>query len=81
MEQYYDPLWDENGELRRGYTVCEALAWLTRFGSHSAGEDVCINDVRYKVGTLLYGPDRPAVAEKVISRVCDGYYHQLNFSV
>ncbi len=81
MEQYYDPLWDENGELRQGCTVCEALAWLTRFGSHSAGEDVCINGVRYKVGTLLYGPDRPAVAEKVISRVCDGYYHQLNFSV
>ena len=42
MEQYYDPLWDENGELRRGCTVCEALVWLTRFGSHSAGEDVCI---------------------------------------
>lgn len=81
MEQYYDPLWDENGELRQGCTVGEALAWLTRFGSHSAGEDVCINGVRYKVGALLYGPGRPAVAEKVISRVCDGYYHHLNFSV
>ncbi len=34
----YDPLWDEQGQLRRGCTVREALAWLTKFGSHSAGE-------------------------------------------
>ena len=38
----YDPLWDEQGQLRRGCTVREALAWLTKFGSHSAGEDVCV---------------------------------------
>ncbi len=77
----YDPLWDEQGRLRRGCTVAEALAWLTKFGSHSAGETVFINGVGYKVGALLYGPDRPAVADKPISRVYDGYYRQLNFSV
>ena len=72
----YDPLWDEQGQLRR-----EALAWLTRFGSRSAGENVCVNGVSYKLGSLLYGPNRPAVADKPISRVYDGYYRQLNFSV
>ena len=71
----YDPLWDEQGQLRRGCTVREALAW------HSAGENVCVNGVSYKLGSLLYGPDRPAVADKPISRVYDGYYRQLNFSV
>lgn len=81
MDLYYDPLWDEDGELRRGCTVGEALRWLTRFGGHSAGETVCINGVSYKVGALLYGPNRPAVADKPIFCVCDGYYHQLNFSV
>ena len=81
MNQYYDPLWDENGELRRGCTVGKALAWLTSYGSHSAGETVCINGICYKVGALLYGPDRPSVADQPISRVCDGYYHQLYFSV
>ena len=77
----YDPLWDEQGQLRRGCTVREALAWLTKFGSHSAGENVRVNGVSYKLGSLLYGPDRPAVADKPISRIYDGYYHQLNFSV
>lgn len=77
----YDSLWDEQGRLQRGCTVGEALAWLTKFGSHSVGEDICINGVSYKVGALLYGPDRPAVADKPISRVYDGYYRQLNFSV
>ena len=43
MEVNYDPLWDERGELRRGCTVREALDWLTRHGSHSAGESVYIN--------------------------------------
>lgn len=81
MELNCAPLWDESGELRRGCTVREALAWLTRFGSHSAGESVYINGVGYKVGRLLYGPDRPEIADKPISRVCDGYYRQLNFSV
>ena len=81
MELNYDPLWDERGELRRGCTIREALAWLTEFGSHSAGEIVFVNGVGYKVGALLYGPDRPAVADKTISRVYDGYYRQLNFSV
>lgn len=76
-----DPLWDEHGELRRGCTVREALAWMTKFGGHSAGESCRVNGVAYKIGRLLYGPDRPAVADKPISRVCDGYYHQLNFSV
>ena len=33
----YDPLRDKQGQLRRGCTVREALAWLTKFGSHSAG--------------------------------------------
>ena len=77
----YDPLWDENGELRRGCIVREALTWLTEFGSHSAGENVCINGVSYKIGRLLYGPNRPEIADKPISRVCDGYYWQLNFNV
>jgi hypothetical protein len=81
MELNHDPLWDESGELRRGCTVREALAWLTQFGSHDAGENVCVNGVSYKLGRLLYGPDRPAVSDKPISRICDGYYHQLNFSV
>ena len=54
----YDPLWDEQGQLRRGCTVREALAWLTKFGSHSAGENVCVNGVSYKLGSLLYGPRR-----------------------
>ncbi len=81
MELNRDPLWDEQGRLRRGCTVREALAWLTKCGSHSAGENVCVNGVSYKVGSLLYGPDRPAVADRLISRVYDGYYRQLNFSV
>ena len=81
MEPNYDPLWDENGELRRGCTVREALDGLTKHGSHGAGESVYINGVSYKLGRLLYGPNRPEVADKPISRVCDGYYRQLNFSV
>lgn len=81
MNLNYDPLWDERGELRRGCTVSDALAWLIQFGGHSAGESVCINGVPYKAGRLLYGPERPAVADKPIARVCDGYYRQLNFSV
>ncbi|MEY8389117.1 hypothetical protein AALC17_17885 [Oscillospiraceae bacterium 38-13] len=44
-------------------------------------ENVCVNGVSYKLGSLLYGPNRPAVADKPISRVYDGYYRQLNFSV
>lgn len=81
MEWNYDPLWDERGELRRGCTVREALDWLTKFGCHTAGENVCINGVNYKLGHLLYGPNRPEIADKPISRVCDGYYRQLTFSV
>lgn len=77
----YDPLWDERGELRRGCTVREALAWLTGCGSHSAGETVFINGVPYIIGRLLYGPDRPAIADKSISQVCDGYYRRLTFRV
>ncbi|MCI9121322.1 MAG: hypothetical protein HFG00_07350 [Oscillibacter sp.] len=75
------PLWDERGELRRGCTVREALTWMTCFGGRTAGELVCINGVGYKIGKLLYGPERPAVADQPIARVCDGYYRQLNFSV
>lgn len=82
MELSCDPIWDESGELRRGCTVREALAsWLTEFGSHSAGESVCVNGVSYKIGRLLYGPNRPEIADKPIFRICDGYYRQLNFSV
>ncbi len=81
MDVNYDPLWDESGELRRGCTVREALGWLTKYGSHSAGETVCVNGVSYPLGRLLYGPNRPEIADKPISRICDGYYHQLNFSV
>ncbi len=43
--------------------------------------NVRVNGVSYKLGSLLYGPDRPAVADKPTSRIFDGYYHQLNFSV
>ena len=81
MELNYDPLSDERGELRRGCTVREALTWMTAFGGRTAGESVCINGVGYKIGRLLYGPERPAVADKPISHVYDGYYSQLNFSV
>ena len=81
MELSYDPLWDESGELRRGCTVREALAWLTQFGGHTAGETVSVNGVIYKAGHLLYGPNRPDIADRPISRVCDGYYRQLNFHV
>ena len=81
MELGYDPLWDEQGRLRQGCTVGEALAWMTKFGGRTPGESVCINGVGYKIGRLLYGPERPAVADKPISRVYDGYYRQLNFSV
>ena len=81
MELGYDPLWDEQGRLRQGCTVGEALAWMTKFGGRTAGESVCINGVGYKIGRLLYGPERPAVADKPISRVYDGYYRQLNFSI
>ena len=81
MELSYDPIWDESGELRLGCTVREALAWLTRFGGRTAGEPVMINGVVYKVGHLLYDPERPDVAHKPIAHVFDGYYHQLNFSV
>lgn len=77
----YALLWDEQGQLRRGCTVREALDRLIKFGSHSAGENVCVNGVSYKLSSLLYGPDRPAVADKPVSRVYDGYYHQLNFNV
>ena len=63
MELSYDPLWDESGELRRGCTVREALAWLTQFGGHTAGETVSVNGVIYKAGHLLYGPNRPDIAE------------------
>ncbi len=59
----------------------QALTWLTECGSHSAGESVYINGEIYKIGQLLYGPERPAIADKTISRVCDGYYHRLTFSV
>ncbi len=81
MELSYDPLWDERGELRRGCTVREALMWLTKFGAHSAGESVWINGVGYTIGRLIYGPERPAVADKPISRVYDGYYRHLSFSL
>ena len=81
MELSYDLIWDESGELRRGCTVREALAWLTRFGGRTAGEAVIINGTLYKIGRLLYGPERPAVADKPIAHIFDGYYHQLNFSV
>lgn len=75
------PYGTSGGELRRGCTVREALAWLTKHGSHSAGESVYINGVSYKLGRLLYGPNRPEIADKPISRVYDGYYRQLNFNV
>ena len=81
MELSYDPLWDEQGRLRQGCTVREALAWMTAFGGRTAGESVWINGVGYKIGRLLYGPERPSIADKPISWVCDGYYQQLNFSV
>ena len=81
MELPFDSLWDEYGELRRGCTVRQVLAWMVNFGGHSAGESVCINGVRYCLGRLLYGPERPAVADRPIARICDGYYRQLNVSV
>ena len=68
MELNCNPLWDECREL-------------TEHGSHSAGESVYINGVGYTVGRLLYGPNRPEIADKSISGICDGYYRQLNFSV
>ena len=40
-----------------------------------------VSGVSYKVGALLYGPNQPAVADKPISCVYDGYYRQLNFRV
>ncbi len=81
MEHFYDPLWDERGELRRNCTVGQALAWLTECGSHSAGETVCVNGETYKIGRLLYGPDRPSIADRTITQVCDGYYRSLTFRV
>ena len=81
MDLSRNPLWYERGEFRRGCTVGEALSWLTASGSHSAGESVYINGELYKIGRLLYDPDRPAVADKPIARVCDGYYHRLTFRV
>lgn len=63
MDLSRNPLWDERGEFRRGCTVGEALSWLTASGSHSAGESVYIDGVVYKIGRLIYGPDRPAVAD------------------
>ena len=81
MNISYDPLWDEQGELRRGCTVGEALAWLTDCGGRSAGETVSVNGELYKIGRLLYGPNRPAIADRPIARICDGYYQRLTFSV
>ena len=81
MEWNCNPMWDEDGELRRDCTVREALAWLTKCGGRSVGESVCVNGVDYTVGRLLYGPNRPEIADRPISRICDGYYRQLNFSV
>ena len=74
MELAFDPLWDEDGQLRRGCTVREALSWLTAFGGHTARESVNINGVPYRIGSLLYGPNQPAIADKPIAQVCDGYY-------
>ena len=48
MELGYDPLWDEQGRLRQGCTVGEALAWMTKFGGRTPGESVCINGVGYE---------------------------------
>ena len=116
MELTYDPIWDESGELRRGCTVREALAWLTRFGGRTAGEPVTVNGAVYKdrppalrasseeiplnfvpaegensVRSIpsssphkicdFAGSPESDVADKPIAFVCDGYYHQLNFSV
>ncbi len=81
MKLEFDPLWDDSGELRRGCTVRDALDWLTRYGGHSAGETVSINGAVYQIGCLLYGPDKPKVADKPISAVCDGYYSRLCFRV
>ena len=58
MSINYDPLWDEQGELRHGCTVGEALTWLTGCGGHSVGEIVSINGEAYKIGRLLYDPRR-----------------------
>jgi hypothetical protein len=76
-----DSIWDEHGELRRGCTVREVLAYLVDCGGHSAGESVCVNGVQYRAGRLLYGPERPAVADRPIAHICDGYFRQLNFRV
>lgn len=76
-----DPLWDERGELQRNCTVREALDWLTRCGSHTTGEDVYINGISHKIGRILYGPNRPEIADRTILRIYDGYYRQLNLSV
>lgn len=81
MELLFDSLWDEHGELRRGCTVRQAAAWLVNFGGHSASECVCVNGVRYCLARLLYGPEYPAIVDRPISRICDGYYHQMNFSI
>lgn len=81
MKDTFDSIWDESGELRRGCTVREVLTYLVDYGGHSAGESVCVNGVRYCAGRLLYGPERPAVADRPIAHISDGYFRQLNFSV
>ena len=40
----YDPLWDEQGQLRWGCTVREALAWLRRYAKELV--EKCSNAVR-----------------------------------
>ena len=39
------------------------------------------SEVDQAIENLLYSPDRPEVADQPVSRVCDGYCRQLNFSV
>ena len=45
MELGYDPLWDEQGRLRQGCTVGEALAWMTKFGGRTPGGNPCASTV------------------------------------
>ncbi len=87
MELNYDPLWDENGELRRGCTVREASP--SKIPLHCARLRFAASGIRSAPfppalptkSADFVGAPMPAVADKPIFRICDGYYRQLNFCV
>ena len=64
-------------ELRQKYP---AIDMMLNIANTMLPPSPQVSRIRSEVN-LLYSPDRPEVADQPVSRVCDGYYRQLNFSV